>query len=254
MITNKIDKSSIPVFNILGVNIAAVDMDWTVDFIKKNMRDLSGEYICVSNVHTTVMSYEDDDYREIQNSAVMALPDGGPLSTLGRKSGYTEMKRVTGPDLMDEIFKISVESGYRHFFYGSTEETINKLRKNLEEKYLGIEIVGMTSPPFRPLSDEEDEKYVNEINQSNPDFVWVGLGAPKQEYWMAAHKGEVKGLMIGVGAGFDYFAGALKRAPVWMQSANLEWLYRLANDPKRLASRYLHTNLKFIKLTLINFK
>jgi N-acetylglucosaminyldiphosphoundecaprenol N-acetyl-beta-D-mannosaminyltransferase len=250
MITNNIDKSSLPVCNILGVNIAAVDMLWTVDFIKRNLRDLSGKYICVSNVHTTVMSYEDDDYRTIQNRAVMALPDGGPLSTLGKKRGYSDMKRVTGPDLMGEIFKISVENGYRHFFYGSTEETIKKLKKNLGENYPGIEIVGMISPPFRPLSDIEDKKDVIDINLSTPDFVWIGLGAPKQEYWMAEHKDKIKGLMIGVGAGFDYFAGSLKRAPKWMQRANLEWLYRLIQNPSKLFKRYLLTNIKFLWLAL----
>lgn len=250
MTKSKIDKSSIPVCNILGVNIAAVDMSWTVDFIKKNLRDLSGDYICVSNVHTTVMSYEDDAYRTIQNSAVMALPDGGPLSTLGRKRGHAEMRRVTGPDLMGEIFRISVEQGYRHFFYGSTDETLKKLRKNLEEKHPGIEIVGMISPPFRPLTETEGRDIVIKINQSNPDFIWVGLGAPKQENWMAAHQDILKGLMIGVGAGFDYFAGNIKRAPIWMQKSNLEWLYRLYEQPQKLFKRYLKTNSKFVYLIL----
>lgn len=161
------------------------------------------------------------------------------------------MARVTGPCLMGEIFNISTENGYRHYFYGSTEETLKKLSSKLEEKYPGLQIAGMCSPPFRPLTDEEDEKVVKMINDTNPDFVWIGLGAPKQEKWMAMHQGKIQGLMVGVGAGFDYYADNIKRAPKWMQSNNLEWLYRLIQDPKRLFSRYLITNTKFLKLIAI---
>ena len=247
----KMDKSKIPVCNILGVNIAAIDMEWTLDYFKKHIKDLSGDYVCVSNVHTTVTSYEDSEYCTIQNGGIMAMPDGGPLSSVGRKRGYHKMSRVTGPSLMGEIFNISVENGYRHYFYGSTEETLEKMYCKLEEKYTGIQIAGMYSPPFRPITEEEDEIIVNMINETNPDFVWIGLGAPKQEKWMAMHLGEVKGLMIGVGAGFDYYAENIKRAPEWMQRSNLEWLYRLMQDPKRLFSRYLITNTKFLKLLVI---
>ena len=123
---------------------------------------------------------------------------------------------------------------------------MNKLKVRLEEMYLGINIVGMYSPPFRPLTSEENEEVSQSISDAHPDFVWVGLGAPKQERWMAEHQGKVKGFMVGVGAGFDYFAGNIKRAPMWMQRCNLEWLYRLMQDPKRLFSRYLKTNISFI--------
>lgn len=247
----KVDKSKIPVCNILGVNIAAIDMEWTLDYFKKHIKDLSGDYVCVSNVHTTVTSYEDSEYCHIQNGGIMALADGGPLSSVGRKRGHSKMARVTGPCLMGEIFNISTENGYRHYFYGSTEETLKKLSSKLEEKYPGLQIAGMCSPPFRPLTDEEDEKVVKMINDTNPDFVWIGLGAPKQEKWMAMHQGKIQGLMVGVGAGFDYYADNIKRAPKWMQSNNLEWLYRLIQDPKRLFSRYLITNTKFLKLIAI---
>ena len=247
----QMDKSKIPVCNILGVNIAAINMEWTLDYFKKHIKSLSGDYVCVSNVHTTVTSYEDSEYCTIQNGGIMAIPDGGPLSSVGRKRGYNKMSRVTGPGLMGEIFNISVENGYRHYFYGSTEETLEKLYSKLEEKYTGIQIAGMYSPPFRPITEAEDRIIVRVINDSNPDFIWVGLGAPKQEKWMAMHQGKVKGLMIGVGAGFDYYADNIKRAPAWMQRNNLEWLYRLMQDPKRLFSRYLITNTKFLKLIAI---
>lgn len=243
---HKVDKSKIPTCNILGVDIAAIDMEWLLDYLNNNIHDLSGDYICVSNVHTTVTAYEDDEYRKVQNGGIMAIPDGGPLSSVGQKRGFKNMKRTTGPSLMGEIFKISAAKRYRHYFYGSTDEILEKLYAVLTETYPGIQIAGMYSPPFRPMTEEEDKEIVERINETKPDFVWVGLGAPKQEKWMAAHQGRVSGLMIGVGAGFDYHAGNIERAPEWMQKCNLEWVYRLLQDPKRLFKRYWHTNTKFI--------
>ena len=243
---HKVNKNEIPVCNILGVNIAAINMDWLLDFTDKNIKDLSGDYMCVSNVHTTVTSYEEPDYCAVQNGGIMAIPDGGPLSTVGRKRGFKDMSRTTGPSYMGEIFEISAKKGYRHYFYGSTEQTLEKLYQKLNEQYPGIQIAGMYSPPFRPMTEEEDAAVIEIITQTEPDFVWVGLGAPKQEKWMAAHQGSVKGFMVGVGAGFDYFAGNIERAPKWMQNSNLEWVYRLLQDPRRLFSRYWHTNTKFI--------
>ena len=251
---HKVDKSEIPTCNILGVNIAAIDMPWLVGYLNENIHMLSGDYICVANVHTTVTAYEDEEYREVQNGAIMAIPDGGPLSSVGRKRGFKNIKRTTGPSLMEEIFKISALKGYRHYFYGSTEETLKKLYSVLMENYPGIQIVGMYSPPFRPMTEEEDRVTIEKINETKPDFVWVGLGAPKQEKWMAVHQGQVKGLMIGVGAGFDYHAGNIERAPEWMQKSNLEWAYRLLQDPKRLFGRYWNTNTKFIWNAIVRGK
>ena len=237
-----------PVCNILGVNIAVTNMKKTVDYLDINLKELSGSYICVSNVHTTVMSYEDESYRSVQNGAAVALPDGKPLSVACRKRGFAEAERVTGPDLLREIFLLSGKRGWRHYFYGSTEETLKALKTALKKTYPGIEVAGIYSPPFRPLTVEEDRAAVDRINLSKADFVWIGLGAPKQERWMAEHKGKVQGLMIGVGAGFDYHAGSLKRAPQWMQKCSLEWLYRLLQDPVRLFKRYLVTNTKYLWL------
>lgn len=249
-----VDKAQIPTCNILGVNIAAINMEWLVEYLDKNLSDIKGDYICVSNVHTTVTSYEDESYCAVQNGGLMAIPDGGPLSTVGRRRGYKNMARTTGPSLMGEILKISAKKGYRHYFYGSKEETLELLEKKLEEHYPGIEIAGMYSPPFRPLTEEEDKAIIERINEANPDFVWIGLGAPKQEKWMAAHQGKIDGLMLGVGAGFDYYAENIKRAPMWMQKHNLEWVYRLVQDPKRLFKRYWSTNTKFIWNAMIRGK
>ncbi len=238
----------------MGVNIAAIDMQWLVAFTKEHIKELSGDYMCVSNVHTTVMSYDDETYCAVQNGGIMAIPDGGPLSSVGRKRGFSNMRRTTGPDYMGEIFKISAENGYRHFFYGSTQETLDLLKEKLETNYPGITIAGMYSPPYRTLTEEEDAAVIQMISEADADFVWVGLGAPKQERWMAEHQWKINGFMVGVGAGFDYFADKIKRAPKWMQKCNLEWLYRFLQEPKRLFKRYFYSNPKFIWNAVIRKK
>lgn len=238
--------STIKTCRILGVNIAVTNMAQTVQYIENNLEKLRGKYICVSNVHTTVMAHDNPAYRNVQNSAAIALPDGKPLSVVSRKRGYTEAERVTGPDLMGELF--ARENGLKHFFYGDKEETLQILQQKLKEKYPDIQIAGMISPPFRSLSQEEEKAYIQQINDSGADIIWIGLGAPKQENWMYEHQGMFQGVMIGVGAGFSYHAGLIKRAPEWMQKMSLEWFYRLMQDPVRLFKRYFTTNLKFILL------
>ncbi|GIM33802.1 WecB/TagA/CpsF family glycosyltransferase [Paraclostridium bifermentans] len=240
--------------NILGVDINVTNMRDTIDIITKNLEYIKGDYICVSNVHTTVMSYEDDMYRDIQNGGFMALPDGKPLSIVAKRRGFKNAERVTGPDLMEEMFKNSEKKGYTHYFYGSTEDTLSTLKVELNKKYPKLKVVGMYSPPFRKLTEEEDKEIIENINKVEPSFIWVGLGAPKQEVWMSDHKCKVNGLMIGVGAGFDYHAGNITRAPKWMQNMSLEWLYRLLQDPKRLFKRYINTNFKFILLNMKNLR
>ena len=232
--------------NIMGVDIAVTDMEKTIRTIEEKLEEWRGRYICVANVHTTVTAHRDKAYQAIQQRAAMALPDGGPLSQYSREQGYTEARRVTGPDLMQEILKISPQKKWRHYFYGATPETLKLLEQKIRQRYPGILIAGMYSPPFRTLTPREDAACVEQINAAHPDFVWVGLGAPKQELWMAAHEGEVHALMIGVGAAFDYEAGNIRRAPLWMQRRNLEWLYRLMQDPRRLFKRYFTTNLSYL--------
>lgn len=232
---------------ILKTNINVTNMQDTLAYIGARIDALRGSYICVSNVHTTVMSYESEHYRTVQNSAAMALPDGGPLSKYSRFAGFRNAERVTGPDLMVELFRISAQKGYRHFFYGSTQETLDDMRTALRRDYPGMVVAGMYAPPFRPLTEEEDQKIIALINDARPDFIWVGLGAPKQEEWMYDHRGALNAVSVGVGAGFDYLAGHIRRAPRIMQVLCLEWLYRLLQDPKRLWKRYVTTNVKFLK-------
>jgi N-acetylglucosaminyldiphosphoundecaprenol N-acetyl-beta-D-mannosaminyltransferase len=143
-----------------------------------------------------------------------------------------------------------MDGSLSHYFYGSKEETLLKLENSLHEKYPGIDIRGLYSPPFRALTKEEDEDDIRRINNSGADIVWIGLGAPKQEKWMAAHQGKIHGVMMGVGAGFDFHAGTIKRAPVWIQKISMEWLYRLFQDPRRLIRRYFLSNIKFLWYTV----
>lgn len=231
---------------ILGTNINVISMEKAVIWLEENLERLRGEYICVSNVHTTVMAFRDRDYRRVQNQAAMAIPDGKPLSIVSRRRGFSDAERVPGPDLMSRIFECSEEKGYRHYFYGSRKETLAKLKNNLMKRYPYLQIAGMYAPPFRELTEKENQEVICRINDAKPDFIWVALGAPKQEKWMSTHRGQVSGLMLGVGAAFDFSAGTVKRAPKWMQELCLEWLYRILQDPKRLIPRYVSTNLSFL--------
>lgn len=235
---------------ILGVNVAVTNMKDMVNLITNHVDELRGEFICLSNVHTTIMAYENAEYRKVQNSAFIALPDGKPLSFVQRLRGYKEAEQVSGPDLMPTLWKATENMEISHYFYGSSEETIKALEKNLRKKYPKLKIAGMEAPPFRPLTKEEDEEAVRRINESGASILWVGLGAPKQEEWMYKHRNKINCLMFGVGAGFDFHAGTVKRAPLWMREHYLEWLYRLIQDPKRLWKRYVNTNGKFILLSI----
>lgn len=232
--------------NIIGTDILVTNMEKTVALIEENIEELRGKYICVGNVHTTVMAHDDAKYHEVQKNAAFVLPDGRPLSVYSKKHGFPEAERVTGPDLMLALF--ARRNGLRHYFYGSKEETLALLRQKMMTQYPHLEIAGMVSPPFRALSEAEDAVEIEKINASGADIIWVGLGAPKQENWMYEHMDRVNGVMIGVGAGFDYHAGNIKRAPLWMQKLSLEWLYRLFQDPKRLFKRYLVTNTRYLRL------
>lgn len=239
-------KKELEYCKILETNINVTNMEDAISYITEHLGQLKGDYICVSNVHTTVMAYRDKAYREVQNSAAMALPDGQPLSIVSRKRGFPQAGRVPGPDLMPAILDLSQKTGYRHYFYGSTNDTLTALETALRRRYPKLQIAGMYSPPFRELTKQEDEEIVRRINESGADFVWVALGAPRQEWWMYEHRHKIHALMLGVGAAFDFTAGTTKRAPMWMQKLCLEWVFRILRDPKRMLPRYLNTNFSFL--------
>lgn len=235
---------------ILGVNVAITNMHDVIEYFITQLEQLRGKYVCLTNVHTTVMSHGDPEYCKVQNEAFLALPDGRPLSLVERLRGFSQADQTAGPDLMPAMWKATEGTEITHYFYGSSPETIAALEKNLHEKYPGLKLAGLESPPFRPLTEEEDQAVIDRINQSGTDILWVGLGAPKQERWMYEHRDKIHALMFGVGAGFDFHAGTVKRAPKWMREHYLEWLYRLLQDPKRLWKRYVVTNTKFIFLSI----
>ena len=230
---------------VLRVNFNVASPGKTVAFIRKNINRLRGKYVTLCNVHTTVTAYEDENYRRVQNAAVLTLPDGAPIAKIQKLRGFRDAQRVAGPDLMEWMFEATMDGRLSHYFYGSTEETLDLLEKNLNRKYPGINIRGMYSPPFRALTPEEEAADIERINASGADLIWIGLGAPKQELWMARNAGKLNGLMLGVGAGFNFHAGTVKRAPKWVQRIGMEWLHRLLQEPKKLFKRYFVTNTKF---------
>ena len=187
---------------------------------------------------------------KIVASADMATPDGAPVAWMLRRQGVRGQPRVTGPDLMEAYCAHAAASAEPLFLYGSTDETLRRLQLELRRRWPTLRIVGTHSPPFRPLSAAEDDAVVRQINQSGAGTVWVSLGCPKQEQWMASHSGRIDAVMIGVGAAFDFHAGTVARAPAWARNHGLEWLHRLCSEPGRLWKRYLHTNSVFIAAAL----
>lgn len=203
-------------------------------------------YVCICNVHSVVTTTRDVEFKIAVNNADMSTPDGAPIAWALRRLGHPEQERINGPDLMIRYLTEAERRGQIVFFYGSTDATLTKLCVALLQLFPKLKIGGTWSPPFRALSLEEDEKIVDMINDSGASVVFVGLGCPKQEKWMADHRGRINAVMIGVGAAFDYHAGVIKRAPIWWQRNGLEWLYRLGSEPRRLFKRYLVTNTLFV--------
>ncbi len=216
------------------------------------------DYITVNNVHTVVEGVLNPDYGRIINEGFMALPDGRPLSVIARWKGDKNMKRVFGPTLMEKIINWGQANQIKHFFFGSTQLILEKMSAVIQKQFPAAIVCGMISPPFKSLSPNENLQFISQINDLNPDIIWVGLGAPKQEKWMYENYQKLnKGIMIGVGAGFDYLAGETHHAPDWMKNYSLEWLYRFIQEPQRLWKRYLITNPLFIlmnTLELLNLK
>ncbi len=202
-------------------------------------------------VPAVVSAREDPRYAKMYGASTMAAIDGAPIVKIGRRRGF-ECERCAAPDIMGLVFAEGVRCGSTHYFYGGKDDgVLERLRGNLEKRYPGIQIVGMYAPPFRPLTEEEDRSVCEEINRLHPDFLWVGIGAPKQEMWMWEHREKIHDtVMLGVGAGFDFFAGTLAKAPAWMEEAGLEWLFRLSKEPKRLWRRYILGGFKYIYYTI----
>jgi N-acetylglucosaminyldiphosphoundecaprenol N-acetyl-beta-D-mannosaminyltransferase len=242
-----LDRAPIPRVDVLGVGISAVDMPTALDEITAWIEDGEQHYVCVTGVHGVMESQRDPGLRRIHNASGMTTPDGMPMVWAGKWAGANWMTRVYGPDLMLQLAERATKRGWTSYFYGGKSGVPERLAARLAERYPGFRAVGVYSPPFRPLTPEEDEAIVEKINAAKPDLLWIGLSTPKQERWMAAHVGRVQApVVLGVGAAFDIHAGTLPQAPRWMQGHGLEWLYRLIREPRRLWRRYLSNNPRFL--------
>jgi N-acetylglucosaminyldiphosphoundecaprenol N-acetyl-beta-D-mannosaminyltransferase len=233
--------------NVLGVEISATNVHNSLATIEGLI--VRGErcFICVTGVHGVMESQKDEALKAIHNHSGLTVPDGMPLVWAGRIYGYSDIGRVYGPDLMLEVCRASVKKGFTHFLYGGDEGVAEKLKNNLEQKFPGIQIVGVYTPPFRPLNIEEEEDLKNQVAILKPDFFWAGLSTPKQERFMAEYisKLDTK-VMIGVGAAFDYHTGRVIDSPDWMKKIGMQWFHRLCQNPRRLWKRYLINNPIFI--------
>jgi N-acetylglucosaminyldiphosphoundecaprenol N-acetyl-beta-D-mannosaminyltransferase len=227
--------------NILGVGINPINLEMAVNTIVGWIDQQEKEYVCVTPAHGIMECHRDPSLRNIFNNSGLTTPDGMSVVWLLQFFGNRNVNRVYGPDLMEAVCKFSNDNNsYRHFLYGGAEGVPERLSKVLLHDFPNLKIVGTFSPPFRPLTAEEDEDVITKINSTNPDIVWVGISTPKQEKWMSDHIGSLNAsVLIGIGAAFDFLSGTKKQAPKWIQQSGFEWLFRFANEPKRLWRRYI---------------
>lgn len=208
-------------------------------------------YICIANVHVLMEAYDTPAFHKAINHADLATPDGMPLVWMLRLKGVKKQTRVYGPLLMLYVLERAEKEHIPVGFYGSDETTLNKLVSNMRNRFPSLLVTYTFNPPFRKLEDREDTEIIKAIKGSKTRILFVGLGCPKQELWMAEHKEKLSTVMLGVGAAFDFHAGNKPQAPIWMQTIGMEWLFRLFHEPRRLAKRYLYNNPRFILLALM---
>jgi len=235
-------------FRVLGVKVNAVQIPAAIAQMQRwiEARDAT-RYVAVTGMHGVSESRREPAFRDVLNGAGMVVPDGMPLVWIGRLRGFGLRRRVYGPELMLEFCRATAARGLRHFFYGGAPGVADTLAARMAERFPGLIVAGTCSPPFRPLTPEEDATIVAQINESNADIVWVGLSTPKQEHWMHQHRTRLHvPVLVGVGAAFDMHSGRLKQAPMWMRENGLEWFYRLVQEPRRLWHRYVVLGSQFV--------
>jgi N-acetylglucosaminyldiphosphoundecaprenol N-acetyl-beta-D-mannosaminyltransferase len=248
----QVARDDLPKVNVLGVPMAAIDVTRAWAEIERWVRDGAKTYVTVTGVHGIMASQDDKDLLRIHQSAGMCVPDGVPTVWIGHLRGHKNMRRVYGPDLMLEVMRRSGTAGITHFLFGGKEGVPELLHRRLLEKFPNCRIMGTLSPPFRAMTESEEDALRGLIAELRPDIIWVGLSTPKQERWMAAHVGRLDAkVMIGVGAAFDFHAGLLRQAPRWIQCIGMEWFFRLCMEPRRLWRRYLYNNPRFIWKVLL---
>ena len=244
--------ADIPKREILGVPVAMTDYQGAVEALDAMVDSRERGYVCAVSVHSLTSALDDPEMRAVFRGATLVLPDGMPVVWAANLLGAGLEGRVYGPQLMLRYSERCAERGHRVWLYGGRDQgSLAQLALNLRRRLPGINIVGGYSPPFRAMTDEEEDALVDQINDARPDVLWVGIGAPKQERWMARMRDRLEvPVMCAVGAAFDFHAGLKKQAPVWMQHSGLEWLFRLGSEPRRLGKRYLVNNPAFISLAL----
>jgi N-acetylglucosaminyldiphosphoundecaprenol N-acetyl-beta-D-mannosaminyltransferase len=237
-----------PAASVLGVPLARIDYEQTLDWIDAAVRAQSREYICVAAVHTVMACREDAELRAAVMGASFTVPDGQPLVWALRMLGHDLRDRVYGPELMDRACARAARTGQRFYLYGGRNPgALVELTRLLRLRHPGLRIAGGYAPPFRELTDAEQDAVADDIRRSRADVVWVGIGVPKQEKWMARMRDRLDApVLIGVGAAFDFHAGLVPQAPAAMQRYGLEWLYRLCQEPRRLWKRYARYNPQFV--------
>jgi N-acetylglucosaminyldiphosphoundecaprenol N-acetyl-beta-D-mannosaminyltransferase len=233
---------------VLGVPLSLTDYADTMEWMDASIAHREKGYVCVAATHTIMVCNEDPELREAVLNASLTLPDGQPLVWAMNALGGDLEQRVYGPELMARYCARAAETGTRMYLYGGRNQgALVQLALNLRQRFPGVKIVGGYSPPYRDLSEEEEDAIVAEMNHSRADVVWIGVGAPKQEKWMAAMRERLDApVLVGVGAAFDFHAGLVPQAPMWMQSSGLEWTFRLAHEPRRLWRRYARYNPRFV--------
>ncbi|HKX29268.1 MAG TPA: WecB/TagA/CpsF family glycosyltransferase [Blastocatellia bacterium] len=241
-----------PRANVLGIGVHALNMETAVDAIEQAVAARNKGYVCVTGVHGVIEAQHDAKFKEILNRAFLVTPDGMPTVWVGKTQGHRQMARVYGPDLMIELCRRSLENGTTHFLYGGNDGVAQDLAAELRRRFPGIKIVGVYTPPFRPLTQAEEAELIAQVESARPDLFWVGLSTPKQERFMEAYLGRLNvKVMLGVGAAFDIHTGRTKDAPQWMKRSGLQWLFRLLQEPRRLARRYMVNNPLFIYQTFL---
>jgi len=233
---------------VLGVGVNAMRFDDALQTLLDAPRQQRRLRVHFAAVHTFVEASKDPELRETLSEADIVAPDGMPVVWLGRLKGK-HAERVCGPDTMLALLDRSRENGARHFFYGGTPELLDELVTALRQRFPGLQVAGTYAPPFRPLEWSEIDDTAQMINDVAPDYVWVGLGSPKQDHWLASFRPLLRApVLLAVGAAFDFHAGRQKRAPRWAQRSGLEWIFRLLAEPRRLAWRYSAMSLRFLQL------
>jgi N-acetylglucosaminyldiphosphoundecaprenol N-acetyl-beta-D-mannosaminyltransferase len=231
---------------VLGAPIDVLSETEAVQRIARWAQQGGSRYVCVCNAHSVVTTTTDAAFARAIAGADMATADGAPVAWMLRRLGAPQQRRVSGPELMLAYCALAALRGEAIFLYGSTPATLQALQQRLRARWPALRIAGALAPPFRPATAAEDAADVERINASGARTVWVSLGCPKQELWMAQHRGRVQAVMIGVGAAFDFHAGTVKRAPAWIRHIGFEWLHRLLSEPRRLWRRYLVGNAVFV--------